>query len=114
MAQYINKADVVAEIERRINENKKDIQRAIHKHLEEYFEGYEDALVLFKEKFLDTLEVKEVDLENYVHGTVDYPIIGSDFPNIYPNYKELKDYCDKNRIMDNDKVKLIIVKEDMP
>lgn len=65
-------------------------------------------------KFLDTLEVKEVDLENYVHGIIDYPIIGSDFPNIYPNYKELKNYCDKNRIMDNDKVRLIIVKEDMP
>ena len=27
------------------------------KNLEDYFEGYEDALVLFKEKFLDTLEV---------------------------------------------------------
>ena len=64
--------------------------------------------------FLDTLEVKGVDLENYVHGIIDYPIIGSDFPNIYPNYKELKNYCDKNRIMDNDKVRLIIVKEDMP
>lgn len=63
--------------------------------------------------FLDTLEVKEVDLEDYVHGTIDYPIIGSDFPNIYPNYKELKNYCDKNRIMDNDRVKLIIVKENM-
>lgn len=63
MTQYIDKAAVVADIERRINENKKEIQHAIHKHLEEYFEGYEDALVLFKEKFLDTLEVKEMDLE---------------------------------------------------
>jgi len=60
------------------------------------------------------LEVKEVDFENYIHGTIDYPIIGSDFPNIYPNYKELKNYCDKNRIMDNDKVRLIMIKEDMP
>ncbi len=61
--KYIEKDAVIADIERRINENKKEIQRATHKHLEEYFEGYEDALVLFKEKFLDTLEVKEVDLE---------------------------------------------------
>lgn len=61
MTQYIDKAVVVTEIERRINENKKDIQHATHKHLEEYFEGYEDALVLFKEKFIDTLEVKEID-----------------------------------------------------
>lgn len=62
MEQYIPKSALLAEIERRINKNKKDIQRATHKHLEEYFEGYEDALVLFKEKFLDTIEVKEVDL----------------------------------------------------
>ena len=66
MAKYIPLDALVAEIERRINENKKDIQRATHKHLEEYFEGYEDALVLFKDKFLDTLEVKEVDLEKKI------------------------------------------------
>ena len=61
--EYIDKAAVVAEIDRRIADNKKDIERAHHKNLEDYFEGYEDALVLFKEKFLDTLETKEVDLE---------------------------------------------------
>lgn len=59
MKKYIEKSAVVAEIERRISENKKDIERASHKNLEDYFEGYEDALVLFKEKFLDTIEVKE-------------------------------------------------------
>jgi hypothetical protein len=63
MKQYIDKAVVITEIDRRIAENKKDIERASHKNLEDYFEGYEDALVLFKEKFLNTLEVKEVDLE---------------------------------------------------
>lgn len=47
-----------------------------------------------------------------VCATVDYPIIGSDFPNIYPNYKELGDYCDKHNIKDGDKVKVIIIKED--
>lgn len=56
------KSAVVTEIERLLNENKVDIQCATDKHLEEYFEGYEDALVLFKEKFLDTIEVKEVEL----------------------------------------------------
>ena len=66
MEQYISKAALIAEIERRIEENKAEIQRATHKHLEEYFEGYEDALVLFKEKFLDTIEVKEVDLDKEI------------------------------------------------
>ncbi len=61
MAQYIDKDALLAEIDKRIADNKKDIERASHKNLEDYFEGYEDALVLFKEKFLDTLEVKEVD-----------------------------------------------------
>lgn len=57
--KLIDKDAVMAEIERRIADNKKDIERASHKNLEDYFEGYEDALVLFKEKFLDTLEVKD-------------------------------------------------------
>ena len=64
--------------------------------------GYEDAL--YK---INTLEVEE----DAVHGTVDYPLIGCDFPNIYPNYKELKEYCDRKGIKDNDKVKLIIIKD---
>ena len=61
--KLVDKDKIVAEIERRVADNKKDIERASHKNLEDYFEGYEDALVLFKEKFIDTLEVKEVDLE---------------------------------------------------
>jgi len=56
--------------------------------------------------FINTLEVQDA-----VHGTVDYPLIGCDFPNIYPNYKELKEYCDRKGIKDNDKVKLIIIKD---
>jgi hypothetical protein len=64
--ELIDKSAVVAEIERRITDNKKDIERTSHKNLEDYFEGYEDALVLFKEKFLDTLEVKEVELEKAI------------------------------------------------
>ena len=51
-------------------------------------------------------------MEDAVKATIDYPLIGHDFPNIYPNYKELKDYCDKNGIKDEDKVKIIIMKEE--
>lgn len=59
MKQYIDKAAVVAEIEKRITDNKKEIERASHKNLEDYFEGYEDALMLFKEQFLDNLEAEK-------------------------------------------------------
>lgn len=63
MAKYIDKSALMAEIERRIADNKKEIERASHKNLEDYFEGYEDALVLLKQQYLDTIETKEVDLE---------------------------------------------------
>ena len=49
MEQYVSKAALVTEIEKRIADNKKEIERASHKNLEDYFEGYEDALTLFKE-----------------------------------------------------------------
>lgn len=55
---------------------------------------------------------KQQMMKTAVHGDVDYPLIGHDFPNIYPNYRELKDYCDRHKIKDGDKVKLIIFKED--
>lgn len=45
-----------------------------------------------------------------VHGTIDYPIIGHDFPNIYPNYKELKEYCDNHKIKDDSRVKIALMK----
>lgn len=67
--------------------------------------------VIDKVKYIkDKLKNKEVE-EDAVHGTVDYPLVGCDFPNIYPNYKELKEYCDRKGIKDNDKVKLIIIKD---
>lgn len=40
---------IKAEIERRLADNKKEIERAVHKHLEEYFEGYEDALSMLSD-----------------------------------------------------------------
>lgn len=75
MTQYIDKPTVVAEIERRIEENKKEIQRVTDKYLKGYFEGYENALVLFKKQFLDTVntaEIKyykgiEIKIERYIN-----------------------------------------------
>ena len=113
MEQYINKAAVVAEIERRVKVNKECMLGL--RNLD-YYQGKVDALN-DTISFLDTLEAKEVDLEkeigieDAVHGTIDFPLIGYDFPNIYPNYKELKEYCDRKGIKDNDKVKLIIIKD---
>ena len=98
MTQYIDKEKLVAEIEKELNTTKK--------YSTEYVNGKKYALKKIL-SFLDTLEVKQ----DTVHGTVDYPLIGCDFPNIYPNYKELKEYCDRNGIKDNDKVKLVIIKD---
>jgi hypothetical protein len=101
MAQYISKSAVIAELERRRNKNSKSNLFLAA--------AFEDNHLL---SFIDNnLEVKEVDLENSVKGRIDYPLIGCDFPNIYPNYKELKEYCDRKGIKDNDKVKLVIIKD---
>ena len=75
---------------------------------QQWYHGYRTALLaLDDERLFSDL------LENGVHGTIDYPLIGHDFPNIYPNYKELKYYCDKNGIKDEEKVKIIIIKDDI-
>lgn len=101
MAQYIDKSALVAMI-KKLNGKVNDGSS--------YCNGWQQALRML-EMELDTLEVKEVDIEDAVHGTVDFPLVGYDFPNIYPNYKELKEYCDRKGIKDNDKVKLIIIKD---
>ena len=116
MEQYIPKAALVAEIEKLIRENElylsENVSDTVRFSKTGAYSVLNDLL-----HFLDTLEVKEVDLErefdieDAVHGTVDYPLIGHDFPNIFPNYKELKEYCDRKGIKDNDKVKLIIIKD---
>lgn len=57
--KLIDKDALIAEIDKRIADNKKDIESAaFHKKFEEYFEGYEDALMLLKKNFIDTLDVK--------------------------------------------------------
>ena len=50
-------------------------------------------------------------MEDAVKATIDWPVRWYDFPNIYPNYKDLKEYCNRHSINDNDKVKIAIVKE---
>ena len=102
MKQYIDKAAAVAEI--------KKLKKKFMNQDDEFSDGFHYALKLAT-FLLDTLEVKEVDIGDAVHGTVDFPLIGYDFPNIYPNYKELKEYCDKKGIKDNDKVKFILIKD---
>lgn len=73
MAQYIDKDASVAEIERRIAEYK-DM-----KIDSSYYEGMVASLVFFRDEFINTFEVKEVDLEaelnkwrhNHFHGRRD-------------------------------------------
>ena len=100
--KLIDKEEVVAAIKKIYNEDYKFLPSDL---IESVGDFKDDLLTA-----LDTIEVKDVDLENSVKGRIDYPLIGVDFPNIYPNYKELKDYCDKNGIKDEDEVKIIITK----
>ena len=115
MEQYIPKAAVLAEIERRL-ELLANTSAGDSKEFAAII-GAQHYELINLVQYINTLEVKEVDLErefdieDAVHGTVDFPLIGHDFPNIYPNYKELKEYCDRKGIKDNDQVKLIIVKD---
>lgn len=115
MAQYIPKAAVLAEIERRL-EVLANTSAGDNKEFAAII-GAQHYELINLAQYINNLEVKEVDIdkeidiEDAVHGTVDYPFIGHDFPNIYPNYKELKKYCDRKVIKDNDKVKLIIIKD---
>ena len=76
-------------------------------------EDYKELAELMKQAVIYGAHWKEQQMmKDAVHGNVDYPLIGCDFPNIYPNYRELKDYCDRYNIKDAAKVKLIIFKED--
>lgn len=74
MAQYIDKAAMVAEIERRIKINKGCMLGL--RNLD-YYQGKVDALS-DTISLLDTLEVKDVDLEKeYEEFVVDDPIFGN-------------------------------------
>jgi hypothetical protein len=113
MVHLIDKDALVAEIEKQIELGKFKCLQSQENNDRESYVAWSEHIATCRNilSFLNTLEVKEVDLENSVKGRIDYPLIGYDFPNIYPNYKELKDYCDKNGIKDEDKLKIIIIKE---
>ena len=73
MTQYINKAAVVAEIDR-LQETTMDENRNF---LSSYHEGVFDGLSML-ESFLDTLEVKELDLEEeYKNFVMDDPVLNA-------------------------------------
>lgn len=59
MNGYISKEDIITEINKRIDDSQKDLEIAQHKELEDYFEGYHDALSMFRD-FINTLEVKDI------------------------------------------------------
>jgi hypothetical protein len=84
MGKYIPKSALVAEIKRRHNQ---EVQWMERQGYTEYHQGLRDGYTNIL-SFINTLETKEVDIEDAVHGTVDFPLPGYDFPNIYPNYKE--------------------------
>ena len=80
MAQYINKTDVMSEI-KRIKKNKKLKQDW---HFVEFDGGYLSALDDIK-VFLDTLEVKEVDLEKEINNYISNNFFGSETVGFYAN-----------------------------
>jgi len=100
--ELIDKSTLVAEIERRIAENKKDIERASHKNLEDYFEGYEDALVLFKHQFLDTVETKDVDFERELSYYVSNGIHRF-FPNVDDDYCKMESFIWQDYVIETAK-----------
>ena len=109
--EWLDKDRIVAEIDDWRDKIKKGIFSIPLTGSDKAYATFEYEILGKVRDLLDTLEAKEVDLENSVKGRIDYPFIGYDFPNIYPNYKELKEYCDRKGIKDNDKVKLIIIKD---
>lgn len=57
MTEYISKENIITELAKRIDDTQKDLEIAQHKELEDYFEGYHDALSMFRD-FINTLDVK--------------------------------------------------------
>lgn len=66
MEQYINKADIIAEIEKAIDETAPS-----HDQQCQYEDGYYCGLYK-AESIIDTLEVKEVDLEEEIKSWLDH------------------------------------------
>ena len=76
MAQYIDKAVLVAEIEKRLDElwdllpNASDVVKDNYTKEEANIIGKYTTLESFS-KFLDTLEIKEVDLEKHIKEDIE-------------------------------------------
>lgn len=68
--KLIDKEKVVAEIERQIKVYSK--LKKEYPTCEEYYEGEVDVLENLRDEFLNTLEVKEIDLENSMVCKVDW------------------------------------------
>ena len=71
MVQYIDKADLVAEIERRISNHNKELRHATDEDFVSSWASDEENQKLALTAlipFINTLEVKEVDLEKAIDG----------------------------------------------
>lgn len=75
MTQYIDKSALVAEIEKRIEEYKS------MKIDSSYYDGMIASLEFLRDEFIDTLEVKEVDLDREL-SYKDYKSFFKKYPNL--------------------------------
>ena len=77
MEQYISKSAVAAEIKKMEKHSKRKAKEAVDVYWQIHFDGWVTACRSIM-SFLDTLEVKEVDLEKeYEEFVVDDPILGN-------------------------------------
>lgn len=65
--------------------------------------------------FLDAIEYgmkfqKEQMMKDSVNAIIDHPFPKFEFPNLFPDYRELKDFAKRHNLKDEDKVKVIIIK----
>lgn len=47
-----------------------------------------------------------------VNATIDHPFTKDEFPCLFPDYRELKDFTKRHKLEDRQEVKLLIIKED--
>ena len=83
MNQYIDKAAVVAEIERRIEEGEEVIKQMPSSAIIGLVQAYKNIL-----SFLDTLEVKEVDLKKEINNYIKENFFGSQTIGFFANRTE--------------------------
>ena len=110
MAQYILKSALAAEIDKRISqlENKyKELSNfevwTTAKEIKCKINGLKEALSI-----INTLEVKEVDLEDVVEGCIDFY---EDGPIIDLNKNDITNLVCKYGLKQDDKIKVITIKQ---